>query len=52
MRADNAAIHARKEMEPMIVKSPGQEAADKEREEHRLQVRGGIMKQLRGESNE
>lgn len=47
MRADNAAIHAGHQMEPLVIKSPAQEMRDQIDTEKKNAIRAGIMAQLK-----
>lgn len=46
MRCDNVAMHAQKQVEPFVLKSPAQLRADEDDSENKRQIRGGIMAQL------
>jgi hypothetical protein len=48
IRADNAAMHAQHEMEPLLLKSPAQKLADIYDSEQKQAIRSGIMRQLTG----
>jgi hypothetical protein len=52
MRADNVAIHSGQKMEPILMRSPKQVAADEEASQEKAAIRGGIMAQLYGGVNE